>query len=148
MKNNRGFTIVELLVVISVIAILLGIIIPRFKGMQEEGNRAKAKAELKTLQSAIESWHIHQSPQAYPATSATPCATYFDTASPSIISAPLYDPFAPSGTEYNLALSPSGAYYVMWSVGPNGTAITAIADDGTVTGAVSTDIFITNGTQL
>lgn len=148
MKNNRGFTIVELLVVISVIAILLGIIIPRFKGMQEEGNRTKAKAELKTLQTAIESWHIHQTPQAYPATSATPCATYFNTASPLIVSAPLYDPFAAPSTEYNLALSPAGAYYVMWSVGPNGTAITGVGDDGTVTGAVSTDIFITNGNQL
>jgi general secretion pathway protein G len=74
MKFNRGFTLVELLVVISVIAILLGIIIPRFKGMQEEANRSKAKAELKTLQVAVESWYIHQNPQAYPPTSATPCA--------------------------------------------------------------------------
>ena len=148
MKNNRGFTIVELLVVISVIAILLGIIIPRFKGMQQEANITKARAELKTLQTATESWHIHQNPKAYPATSATPCVTYFDTATPSIISAVVYDPFAAPGTEYNYALSPGGAYYVLWSVGPNGTAITGIADDGTVTGAVSGDVFITNGTQL
>ncbi len=145
MKNNRGFTVVELLVVISVIAILLGIMIPRIKGMQEEANRAKAKAELKTLQTAAESWFIHQNPQSYPATSPTPCAAYFNTASPLIVSNVLYDPFASPGTEYNYVLSPSGSYYVFWSVGPNGTAITGVADDGTITGVGPNDIYISNG---
>jgi prepilin-type N-terminal cleavage/methylation domain-containing protein len=147
MKRDLGFTLVEMLIVIAVIAILLGIMIPRFKGMQEEANRVKAKAELKTLQTAAESWFMHQNPQAYPATSSTPCATYFNTASPLIIATPLYDPFAASGTEYNLAISPAGAYYVFWSVGPNGTAITGVDDTGTVTGAVPTDIYVTNGNQ-
>jgi len=146
MKNNRGFTVVELLVVISVIAILLGIMIPRIKGMQEEANRVKAKAELKTLQTATESWFIHQNPQAYPATSATPCATYFNTASPLIVSTQLFDPFAPPGTEYNLAVSPAGAYYVLWSVGAIGTSITGIGDDGNVIGAGTNDIYVSNGT--
>jgi prepilin-type N-terminal cleavage/methylation domain-containing protein len=145
MKNNRGFTLVEMLIVIAVIAVLLGIIIPRFKGMQQEANITKAKAELKTLQTATESWFIHSTPQAYPATSATPCATYFDTATPSIVSAPLYDPFAAPSTEYNYAVSPAGAYYVIWSVGPNGTAITGISDAGAVTGVAGTDVYVTNG---
>jgi len=43
MKFNRGFTLVELLVVITVIAILLGITIPRFKGMQDEAIGLKPK---------------------------------------------------------------------------------------------------------
>ena len=145
MKNNRGFTVVELLVVISVIAILLGIMIPRIKGMQEEANRVKAKAELKTLQTAVESWYIHQTPESYPPASTTPCATFFNTASPLIVSTPLYDPFATPGTEYNFATSPGNAYYVFWSVGPNGTAITGIGDDGLVIGVAPTDIYITNG---
>lgn len=146
MNNNRGFTIVELLVVITVIAILLGIAIPRFKGMQQEGNMTKAKAELKSLQTAVESWNIHQNPHAYPATSTTICVSTLNGATPLIVSNPIYDPFAPAGTEYNYAVSPSGAYYVIWSVGPNGTAISGIADDGTVTGInPNTDIYVTNG---
>lgn len=147
MKNNRGFTVVELLVVISVIAILLGIMIPRIKGMQEEANRVKAKAELKTMQAATESWYIHQTPQAYPGTTSTPCVTYFNTASPLMLATPLYDPFAAPGTEYNFAVSPAGAYYVIWSIGPNGTAISGIGDDGIVVGYALTDIYVTNGNQ-
>jgi len=150
MKFNRGFTLVELLVVISVIAILLGIIIPRFKGMQEEANRSKAKSELKTLQVAVESWYMHQSPQAYPPTSATPCVSSLNSASPLMVASPLYDPFAAPGTEYNYAVSsPSGAYYAIWSVGPTGhTGITGISDNGVLSGTVaSTDIFVTNGIQ-
>lgn len=147
MKNNKGFTLVEMLVVITVIAILLGIIIPRFKGMQEEANRAKAKAELKTLQTAVESWYMHQTPQSYPPTTTILCGSYLNTASPLIVATPLYDPFAPPGIEYSYAVSPAGAYYVIWSVGPNGTAITGIGDDGLVTGSASTDIYVTNGNQ-
>ena len=147
MKFNRGFTLVELLVVITVIAILLGITIPRFKGMQDEANRSKAKAELTTLQTAVESWYIHQTPQAYPPSSTTVCASSLVTASPKMVASPLYDPFAATGTEYNYAISPAGAYYVIWSVGPTGsTGITGIGDNGALTGTVaSTDIYVTNG---
>lgn len=146
MKNKSGFTIVELLVVITVIAILLGIAIPRFKGMQQEGNMTKAKAELKTYQTAVESWYIHQNPNSYPSTTISVCQDALCTATPIIVANPLYDPFAPPQTEYNYALSPSGNYYVIWSVGPNGTSISGIADDGTVTGVnPSTDIYVTNG---
>ncbi len=147
MKCNRGFTLVEMLVVITVIAILLGIIIPRFKGMQEEANRAKAQAELTTLQTAVESWYIHQTPQAYPPTTTSLCASYLNGASPLIVAHPLHDPFAATGIEYNYAVSNNGEYYVIWSVGPNGTAITTIGNTGVVTGVTSTDIYVTNGNQ-
>jgi len=146
MKYNRGFTILELMVVISIIAILVGILIPRFKGMQQEANIVKAKAELKTLQTAIESWYIHQNPNSYPASSVSPSEDYFITASPSIVSNILYDPLAPAGTEYTLEVSPLGAYYVIWSVGLDGISeITGIGDDGLITGSVGDDIYVTNG---
>ncbi|UCD15446.1 MAG: prepilin-type N-terminal cleavage/methylation domain-containing protein, partial [Candidatus Omnitrophota bacterium] len=55
-KVLMGFTLIELLIVIAVISILLSIALPRFRGMQEEGNIAKAKGELRTLQTAVESY--------------------------------------------------------------------------------------------
>lgn len=66
---KKGFTLIELLIVIAVISILIGIALPRFKGMQEEGKIAQAKAELRTLQTAVESYYIHNN-NTYPATGA------------------------------------------------------------------------------
>ena len=59
MLRRKGFTILELLIVIAVIAILVGIALPRFKGMQDEGNIARAKGELRMLTTAVESYYIH-----------------------------------------------------------------------------------------
>jgi prepilin-type N-terminal cleavage/methylation domain-containing protein len=147
MKNNRqGFTIIELLVVISVITILIGIAIPRFKGMQDAANIAKAKAELKTLQTAIESVYINSTPHNYPGGTGTICASVLNTASPLIVSTPLYDPFRTNGTEYDYGTSNDGKYYVVWSYGPDGIKdITGIDNDGLLLGDDGDDIFVTNG---
>ena len=42
-RRSSGFTLIELLIVVAVISILISIALPRFKGMQDEGNIAKAK---------------------------------------------------------------------------------------------------------
>ena len=68
-KMKRGFTLIELMIVMAVIAILIGIALPQFRGMQEEGLVAQAKAELMTLKTAVESYYIHTG--AYPTDSAT-----------------------------------------------------------------------------
>jgi type II secretion system protein G len=146
MKNNRGFTLIELLVVISVISIIVGIVIPRFKGMQIEAHRVKAKAELKTLQTGVESYYINRIPHEYPASTQGLCQAYLDFANPVIVPEPLYDPFATAGTEYVYEASPSGTYYVIFSIAQNETAdITGIDDDGYLTGTDVDDIFVTNG---
>src|SRR5690348_17323154 len=99
---KRGFTIIELVIVISVLIILIGIVIPRMKGMQQSGNIVKVKGELQTLQAAMESYYNNAvTPHAYITTTTTPGQTYFVGTSPQIITSPLYDPFASgSTTEY------------------------------------------------
>ncbi len=142
--GKKGFTLIELLVVISVIAILVGIAIPRFKGMQDEANSSKAKAELRVLQTAIESYYMNQTPSAYPATSTTVCASTLNGASPLIVGEPLLDPFE-SATEYNYILN--DPYYVVFSTGPDGAAdITGISAAGVLAGTNDDDLYATNGT--
>jgi prepilin-type N-terminal cleavage/methylation domain-containing protein len=51
--NKRGFTIVELLIVIVVIAILAAISIVAYTGIQERGRRSSAAADLNMLEKAI-----------------------------------------------------------------------------------------------
>lgn len=136
---KKGFTLVELLIVIMVIAILIGIALPRFGGMRDEGNTVKAAAELRTLQAAVESYYIHNAHK-YPTAGAT-WQTELTAAAPQIIGAALDDPFAASGTQYGYAKN--GSYYVIYSKGPsNGTA--SIDADGVVTPGDA--IFISNGT--
>jgi general secretion pathway protein G len=144
--QKKGFTLIELLVVISVIAILIGIAVPRFKGMQDEANISKANAELRVLETAVESYNMNQTPNAYPATVTTLCAAYLNDATPLIVSDVLADPFRSAGAEYNFIRSANGEYYVIFSYGPDGEEdITGIGNDGILTGADDDDLYATNG---
>ena len=52
-KNSRGFTLVELLVVVAIIAILISILVPALSAVFESGRRKACMAEIQQLQSAI-----------------------------------------------------------------------------------------------
>lgn len=136
---RKGFTLIELLIVIMVIAILIGIALPRFRGMQEEGNIAKAKGELVTLQAAVESYYMHND-NAYPG-----ALTDLTTASPNIVGTTLpEDPFN-VGNDYGYALSPDTKYYVIYSVGVGGNGGASVANTGIVTETNGTScIYVSN----
>lgn len=144
-KNIKGFTLIELLIVIAVIAILISIALPRFKGMQDEGNVAKAKGELRTLQTAVESYYIHNS-QAYPATLATLNLT---TTIPSIVTTTPNDPFAAAATSYVYVLGGTNSkYYIIYSVGPGANGSAAISATNTVTETNGSNcIYVSNMSQ-
>lgn len=56
MTGGRGFSLVELLVVIGVIALLVAILLPAVRGARESGNRVACLAKLRGV---IEAAHLH-----------------------------------------------------------------------------------------
>ena len=147
-RIKKAFTLIELLVVMVVISILITIAIPRIQGLKEEANQVKALAETRALAAAIESYHLNQSPNIYPATTITICASVLNNAKPLILDAVLIDPFSTSGAEYNYFRSNNGKFYVVFSLGNDMTAdISGIDDAGLLQGTIDDDIFWTNGTE-
>lgn len=57
-NNSRGFTIVELLIVIVVIAILAAITIVAFNGVQARARDSQRQADVKAITKALELYYI------------------------------------------------------------------------------------------
>src|SRR5688572_2088649 len=57
LNNSRGFTIVELLVVIVVIAILVALTLPNLFGLQRRARDDDRKNDIKNIKSALETYY-------------------------------------------------------------------------------------------
>ncbi|MEF3244629.1 MAG: prepilin-type N-terminal cleavage/methylation domain-containing protein [Caldisericaceae bacterium] len=53
MRKRRGFTLVELAIVIAILGILALYAIPKYQGMVEEARSAEARAQLGSVRSAL-----------------------------------------------------------------------------------------------
>jgi prepilin-type N-terminal cleavage/methylation domain-containing protein len=58
-KQNKGFTIVELLIVIVVIGILAGLVITTYNGIQQKARNTERTTDLKTFQSQLEAYYAN-----------------------------------------------------------------------------------------
>ena len=68
-QRQTGFTIVELLIVIVVIAILAAISIVAYNGIQQRARDSQRSNDIATIQKALEMYHVNNG--GYPACSVT-----------------------------------------------------------------------------
>lgn len=74
-KFHKGFTLIELVVVIAILGILAGIAIPRFLDAQASAKGAKIVADLRTINSAAMVYNVKNGKYPDAITSATPSST-------------------------------------------------------------------------
>ncbi|MGC8722242.1 MAG: type II secretion system protein, partial [Caldisericaceae bacterium] len=66
-KNRKGFTLVELVIVIAILGILALYAVPKYQGLVEEARSSQAQAQVGTVRSALGIYYA-KNHGVYPAT--------------------------------------------------------------------------------
>jgi general secretion pathway protein G len=85
-KTSKGFTLVELLIVVGIIGILATLLMANFIGVRQRARDAQRKSDLRQIQSALELYRSDQGtypdslsyscPESAPLTGGSPANTY------------------------------------------------------------------------
>ena len=129
--GKRGFTLVEIMIVVAIIALLAAIAIPNLLRARHNANEAAAIAACRTISTAMESYRAAQTPPTY--VGATLLA--LSTATP-----PYIDTALGSGAKQGYGFLESGVTATRYTVtatpvdsGASGTRIFVINESGVIT---------------
>ena len=130
LKNKKGFTIVELLIVIVVIGILATLVIVTFTGIQQKGRNTQRQTDINAVDSHVEAFNAQYG--FYP--------TQADLATPTFLSAymkgldpeALRDPKQAAGATIGTAASSTQYSYVATGTGCVNTTATTITNGSPV----------------
>lgn len=101
MERQRGFTLLEMMVVVAIIAVLAGILIPNFTRARAQAATSACMANEKSIATALELYYTDN--QKYPP-SADVDSTFVQTMSGYMNQIPV-DPAAGTGSYYKYTLS-------------------------------------------
>ena len=83
-EGSQAFMLIELLVVIAIIVILIGLLFPAFRGVQDQAKKTQAKNDLTQIVTAVNAFYTEYG--RYPVSSTITTDAYFGSGT------------APSGT--------------------------------------------------
>jgi prepilin-type N-terminal cleavage/methylation domain-containing protein len=125
--HKKSFTLIEIMIVLAIIGLISAIAIPGLMRISLQKNIAKAKAELRVLQVAVESYYLYHN-STYPT-----ALSDLPTAVPTIVRTIANDPFSNPQATYKYDSSPSKKYYVIYSIGSSGDGSASVSDAGVLT---------------
>lgn len=132
MKRQRGFTLLEMMVVVAIIAILAAILIPNFTHARAQAATSACMSNIKTIATAMELYYTDN--EAYPnvtkaaVSSVSELAAYLGNQNP-------VDPAGSGSYEISASESSSGVWsYQIWCPGTHDpTTLKSIQSGGSTT---------------
>lgn len=117
-KTKKGFTLLELITVMAIIAILAGLLFGNFTNSLIKGRDSKRKQDLENVQKALEIYYYenNQYPTAIPGNAGLPWSSALvdNQAVPKTLMQKLpVDPFSSHG--YSYVYQSDGSYYKLYS---------------------------------
>jgi prepilin-type N-terminal cleavage/methylation domain-containing protein len=109
-RQSRGFTIIELLIVLIVIGILVAIVFSTYSGIQAKNRNTKRETDIENLQSQLESFYSQN--DYYPSLGDINSASWRKTNMPTLNVSYMIDPSSKMTTaNVTLAASPQSDVY-------------------------------------